>query len=658
MGIRKIVIRNFRSIKHIVFNLDRNIYEVQCILGENGSGKSNFMDALNYFYLNLQTDNQESHDIFDKRNPYSQKMEIEILYDFSDLNYNSNMYIDDKLFQLSDYLVNNRLSVRLTQYKNKKIAWSLNDKELRKYLAKVFPIILVDVRFISLQDWSALWDIISDFSISTVKLSEAEIQNKLDEAFVQIYGEKYSKVVKRIDQIFQEENITVNDREYKSRFKNALFTRLGGSEFMSDGNKLPFYSDGLNSLQYLKLLLGVVSSLVDTGWKNPLILLDEPELGLHPQYINDLVLMTQYSIHKKVNIIMATHSTSLVSALIREDINPSINRIFMIDGYSKIERLKDIIDDKYKYLVSSREAECYFSKMLILVEGISEIHLFKNKNLLRLFPKLKKVNFYNYDSNNKMLSIVNPNKMNFNVPYLLIDDMDKILNYSMEKNKMKLSGSQSVNPLKDKEIVERQKYYYYNNGRKKYYTYNLKKRIDGILETDIHHEINSIALSGVHYTTLVSLVKKYCSMYNIITWRTTIEGCLVNENSVNAVIIWLLSWFKADEICKLSHLLMLYAHSRQSQISIVRVLLNGKFDCLLTLDEAQNHKLLDTAKYDAIKDLNVAVGGKAGGWIGQFLDFYFTDILSEYSEEEKKNRFSHDFEEIEDVLQKIDCMIL
>lgn len=35
-------------------------------------------------------------------------------------------------------------------------------------------------------------------------------------------------------QIFNDEKITINDREFKTRFKNALFTRLG-VEFLSEG---------------------------------------------------------------------------------------------------------------------------------------------------------------------------------------------------------------------------------------------------------------------------------------------------------------------------------------------------------------------------------------------------------------------------------------
>lgn len=97
MGISKVIIRNFKSLENIVFDLEKSTYNIQCFLGENGSGKSNFIDALSYFYLNLQSDEMGSQVVFDKRNPYSQKVIIEITYDFSGFNYNGNSYIEDRI---------------------------------------------------------------------------------------------------------------------------------------------------------------------------------------------------------------------------------------------------------------------------------------------------------------------------------------------------------------------------------------------------------------------------------------------------------------------------------------------------------------------------------------------------------------------------------
>lgn len=46
--------------------------------------------------------------------------------------------------------------------------------------------------------------------------------------FKDIYGEKYTKAINIVENIFQEESITINDREYKKRFKNAVISNFGG----------------------------------------------------------------------------------------------------------------------------------------------------------------------------------------------------------------------------------------------------------------------------------------------------------------------------------------------------------------------------------------------------------------------------------------------
>lgn len=104
MGICKIIIKNYKSLKNVVLDVNKDDYEIQCLLGENGSGKSNFIDALKYYNDNLQNLDMESNDIFDKRNPYVQKVVIEIQYDLSGLYYNGAKYIDEKMSQLDPYV--------------------------------------------------------------------------------------------------------------------------------------------------------------------------------------------------------------------------------------------------------------------------------------------------------------------------------------------------------------------------------------------------------------------------------------------------------------------------------------------------------------------------------------------------------------------------
>ncbi|MNW59780.1 recombination protein F [compost metagenome] len=66
MSISKIQFRNLKSLK----NIDLSLTDFNCLIGENGSGKSNVLKALAYFYNNL-TENNLNFSLFDKNNPFN-----------------------------------------------------------------------------------------------------------------------------------------------------------------------------------------------------------------------------------------------------------------------------------------------------------------------------------------------------------------------------------------------------------------------------------------------------------------------------------------------------------------------------------------------------------------------------------------------------------
>ena len=61
MALSCIYIENFKSIKAADFSLQ----QLNLFIGENGSGKTNILEAIDYFYSNLTTSNIRQ-DIFDR----------------------------------------------------------------------------------------------------------------------------------------------------------------------------------------------------------------------------------------------------------------------------------------------------------------------------------------------------------------------------------------------------------------------------------------------------------------------------------------------------------------------------------------------------------------------------------------------------------------
>lgn len=78
MPLTRLIIKNFKSIK----NCDISLSELNVLIGENGTGKTNLLDAISYFYRNL-TDSDISEHVFDENNHYSNELRITLVYDLS-----------------------------------------------------------------------------------------------------------------------------------------------------------------------------------------------------------------------------------------------------------------------------------------------------------------------------------------------------------------------------------------------------------------------------------------------------------------------------------------------------------------------------------------------------------------------------------------------
>lgn len=665
MGISRIHIKNYKSIKNVTFYLKRDEYVLQCLIGKNGAGKSNFLDAINYFYLMLSDTTTNVEKVIDSSNIYLQSTEIEMEYDFSDIEKkNSNPYYDQKIMELNPYIKNNKLRIQMVQYKNNQINWYPEgiSKESRKFLYKLFPVCFIDTRFISLQDWTCLWDIIADISISKLKIDNEDVSKKFDELLNEMYGEKYTKTITEIINIFSNEGIAIDDRDYREKYKNSLAVRLGGRNFLSEDNRLSFYSDGLNSLKYIKLYYELIVKLSNTGWKNPLVIIDEPEIGLHTEYIGELVKCFEKNNSKGVNTIISTHSPQLVSRLIKNEIPIGIWQIYNDNLYSHFAKLKDLVETNQKYLISDTEAACYFSKVLLFVEGKSEVQLFKDKRILELFPKMEKINVVRYDSDNSVLKIIYPDEMGFNIPYLTVIDMDKIMSYSYKTQKFKVKCDSLVNPLYNEKIIKKQKYMFYKSKEKissrKKRTYYQRLKINKMLKGNKYIQNERLFfINNDFFEKLIQEIKQYCMEYNIYPMKTTIEGGIVNDRTVEFVIEWLKKILSSSTIQNLDDILKdRDINNKKYRTTVIRLILNGKLDILLNYNE-KNTKI-DSGIKNKITSINGKIGGKTGGWIREFLEYYFSnyiDVLD--SVEARRDKFKEDFEEISFVLLKCENMV-
>ena len=71
MPLTRLIIKNFKSIK----SCDISLSELNVLIGENGTGKTNLLDAISYFYCNL-TGSEIRTDVFDENNRYSNALQF------------------------------------------------------------------------------------------------------------------------------------------------------------------------------------------------------------------------------------------------------------------------------------------------------------------------------------------------------------------------------------------------------------------------------------------------------------------------------------------------------------------------------------------------------------------------------------------------------
>ena len=153
-------------------------------------------------------------------------------------------------------------------------------------IKSLFPLFVIDTRNIDILHWEYIWDIIGDFN----KLSNHE-NNKISKEINQILlddKEDISKKIISLEKIFKQCNI--NLRKFKPREFSRILTQLfcSGSVFQKSKRNLSFFSDGTNTINYIELFLEVVNELSRQKMKEPIILLDEPEISLHPLFIDQL----------------------------------------------------------------------------------------------------------------------------------------------------------------------------------------------------------------------------------------------------------------------------------------------------------------------------------------------------------------------------------
>ena len=309
MKIEKVHIKNIKGIKDLELSFKKNneILDVIVLAGVNGSGKTTILEAICNFFNNKNID----YDILEKS-----KAKLKIFFeDFEEQKIKeAENFSDANKNKLSDFF--NALKLYSFDKNEKRASYEIQIAKRFENPPKIIYVpannsfeevetetstLLRNYEFINVVNSELMEDIPS--YIATRRNYLATIEEDLT------MKEITNKVVKEINRIFSVLELDVKLKGFSKDEKTMpIFENSAGEEFnindLSSGEKQLF----LRTLS-IKMLEP----------KNSIILIDEPELSLHPKWQQRII-----EVYKKIGennqIIIATHSPHILGSVSSENI--------------------------------------------------------------------------------------------------------------------------------------------------------------------------------------------------------------------------------------------------------------------------------------------------------------------------------------------------
>ncbi|WP_177160906.1 AAA family ATPase [uncultured Fusobacterium sp.] len=336
MKIKKIEIKNNKILKDISVDFEKNgkIIDTIVVAGSNGSGKTTFLESIWNYFL----------EISEYRRDILEKVDITFNDDFErlkDLNIISHL-------KLVDYFKKNDIKSYQETISSFKvlpkliyIPTEINFSEVKTETTNFYK----GYSFFNMVDFNMIKDIPS-YIVSRIMymLNQDETLTMLDAR---------KKVTEEINGIFNILELDVKLKGISRDGKNMpIFENSQGEEF--DINEL---SSGEKQLFLRTLSIKMLEP------EDSIILIDEPELSLHPKWQQQIIKVYQ-SIGKNNQIIVATHSPHILGSVPSENIiilsKNEENKIVPITGeelYSSYGQTSDRILEDIMGMKSARNIE-------------------------------------------------------------------------------------------------------------------------------------------------------------------------------------------------------------------------------------------------------------------------------------------------------------
>lgn len=675
MPLTRLIIKNYKSIK----DCDISLSDLNVLIGGNGTGKTNLLDAISYFYRNL-TETNPSNMVFDENNHYSNELRITLVYDLSEFvkisKFNSEDTLDifedqpekktkyggyyKAIIAMASQSKDKKIRVELSQIKGRTIHWNCSYED-RLIFKSLFPMFYVDTRNLDITEWGYVWDVLGELA----KVSNSErkiIEDNLSDILLD-ESKAVSRKLKVITEIFSAADVSVKPAISREFAKNLTKLYFSGDIIRQKGKQLGYYSTGTNSVKYIELLLKSIDAISKAKMKEPIVLFDEPEVSLHANYLDELA-DAMMDVGSKLSILASTHSARLAKNIITESETVALFNVKLINQYTHVQKMKKFLQysPSSKYRVLDDHINSYFSRAILFVEGETELELFANPYLRILFPALKMVDVFKALSDKPILNIMNPSLTNIQTPYLCLIDMDKAINYNRGSKKFSLKGEYFQSDLKEC-------FQYRSKHQTETYLYHQRERINAMAEKlHVHYYLPFLSCEDTNYRAFISVIQEYLLAYNVFVLSTTVEGMLINTQTLDFALLFLKQKKKEPDY----NVFKVYWEGlpKTDRLNAMRIVYNGKTDLLIAWKTLSKSLLPDSDRAVVEKAM---IGDKTSGWVSEYLDAFFQQTIKcegkiteklfrKYLDDEDHKKavlkeFEKNFSELHSLISRICAMI-
>ena len=300
MKIKNLHIKEFKGLRDISINFEKNDEPLDLVVlaGSNGSGKTRVLESiLQYFQDHIQY------------NYRGNSNKIEIYFEEKEKicrnNVGDEMELYEGLKSFSYHEIDNPRNEKHIKIKKElnilpKIIYVPTEINFQK-MNTASTTLVQEYNFINIVNTNLIKDIPSYIA---TKMISAMLKNKNEKV-----GDVQKKVFNEINEIFENLSIDVKVEDISQDGRNiTLFTNSAGDKF--DINEL---SSGEKQLFLRTLAIKMLNP------ENSIILIDEPELSLHPKWQQRIVDVYR-KIGKNNQIIIATHSPHILGSVKKENI--------------------------------------------------------------------------------------------------------------------------------------------------------------------------------------------------------------------------------------------------------------------------------------------------------------------------------------------------